>query len=182
MVTFRNSRAVGTLADVLRRAAIGLIGIVVIASTASCSWVSSWFGDDDPSKPVAVSVFDAAVGDCFLAPAEVKAELPDLSKVPCDVAHQQELYAIVTYSVPEGTPTDTVDNYPGDAALDTYAQGVCAERFTDYVGLAYPDSGLWMTYLLPSARSWQQGKDRDILCFVTTTGGALTKSVKGSKL
>lgn len=166
----------------LRRALIGLLSIAVISSTASCSWVSSLFGDDDPSKPVAVTVFDAAVGDCFLAPSEVKAELPELSKVPCDVNHQQELYAIVKYEAPSGTPSDTVDNYPGDAALDTYAQGVCAEQFTGYVGLAYPDSGLWMTYLLPSARSWQQGKDRSILCFVTTTGGALTKSVKGSKL
>jgi hypothetical protein len=39
-----------------------------------------------------------------------------------------------------------------------------------------------MTYLLPSARSWQQGEDRSVLCFVTTTGDPLTNSVKGSKL
>lgn len=166
----------------LRRAAIALAGIVVIGMTSSCSLVSSWFGDDDPAKPTSVPVFEVAVGDCFVAPKEVTAELSDLSKVSCDVDHQQELYAKVAYQAPQGASTDTADSYPGDATLDTFAQGACAEAFTGYVGIAYPDSGLWMTYLLPSARSWQQGKDRDVLCFVTTTGDPLTKSVKGSKL
>src|SRR5690606_33810847 len=156
--------------------------IVVLGMTSSCSLVSSWFGGDDPAKPTSVSVFDAQVGSCFVAPKEVAAELSDLSQVPCDVEHQQELYAKVAYRFPEGAPTDTVDSYPGNAALDTFAQGACAESFTAYVGIAYPDSGLWMTYLLPSARSWQQGNDRSVLCFVTTTGDPLTNSVKGSKL
>lgn len=170
---------------VLRRAAIAVIGIVVLGMTSSCSLVSSWFGNDDPAKPTSVSVFDAKIGDCFVAAKEVTAELADLSKVPCNVDHQQELYATVAYVPPTGATTDpdiAGDTYPGDAALDTFAKGACAESFTGYVGIAYPDSGLWMTYLLPSARSWQQNKDRSILCFVTTTGGALTTSVKGSKL
>jgi hypothetical protein len=150
--------------------------------TSSCSLLSSWFGDDDPAKPASVSVFDVAVGDCFVAQKEVTVELSDLSKVPCEVDHQQELYATVAYQAAAGASTDAVDSYPGDATLDTFAQGACAEAFTAYIGIAYPDSGLWMTYLLPSARSWQQGKDRKVLCFVTTTGDPLTKSVKGSKL
>ncbi len=167
----------------LRRAAIALAGIAVIGMTSSCSLVSSWFGNDDPAKPTSVSVFDTSVGDCFVAQKEVTAELSDLSKVPCDVDHQQELYAAVAYrAATAATTTTAIDSYPGDAVLDTFAQGACAEAFTAYVGIAYPDSGLWMTYLLPSARSWQQGKDRNVLCFVTTTGDPLTKSVKGSKL
>lgn len=157
-------------------------GIAVIFMTTSCSLLSGWFGSDDPAKPTGVSVFDAAVGDCFLAPAEVKAELADLQRVPCDIAHQQELYARVDYQAAAGAQSATADTYPGDSVLDTFAQGACAQAFTDYVGIAYPDSGLWMTYLLPSARSWQQGKDRSVLCFVTTTGDPLTQSVKGSKL
>lgn len=165
------------LRRVLYRAAAVAAGIAVLSLTASCSLVSGWFGDDDPAKPTAVSVFDAAVGDCFVAPAEVKAELADLQRVPCDIDHQQELYATIAYDL--ATSDDT---YPGEAAMDTFAQGACAQEFADYVGIAYPDSGLWMTYLLPSARSWQQGKDRSVLCFVTTTGQALTQSVKGSKL
>lgn len=175
----------------LRRALLAAMLIAVMSVTASCSWVSGLFGHHDASKPTSVSVFDATVGDCFVAPADVKAELADLSKVPCDVAHQQELFAKLDYQ-PAGstagnagttTGAGLADAYPGDAVLDKFAQGACAEKYTGYVGIAYPDSGLWLTYLLPSARSWQQGADRQILCFVTTTaGGSLTKSVKGSKL
>lgn len=168
----------------LRRAVLAASLIAALALTSSCSWVSGLFHHDDGTKPVSVTVFNAAVGDCFVAPAEVKAELANLSKVPCDVAHQQELYAKVEYRASgSATSSDIADTYPGDATLDTYANGACAQAYTSYVGIAYPDSGLWMTYLLPSARSWQQGKDRSILCFVTTTaGGSLTASVKGSKL
>lgn len=167
-----------------RRVVIPIALIVVMGMTASCSMISSWFGSDDPAKPTSVSVFDVAIGDCFTAPKDVAAELSNLSKVPCSVDHQQELYATVDYTPPSTTTAAAQpgDSYPGDAVLDTYAQGACAEAFTGYIGIAYPDSGLWMTYLLPSARSWQSGEDRQILCFVTTTGSPLTKSVKGSKL
>lgn len=166
----------------LRRAARNLvtvvIGIVILGVASSCSWVSGWFDDDDTTDPTAVSVFDAEVGDCLVAPEKVEAQLSDLMAVPCDVPHQQELYAIVAYP-----SDDDSDNFPGNAALSKYAKGACAQAFSGYVGIAYPDSGLWMTYLMPSARSWQKSKDRSILCFVTTTaGGSLTKSVQGSKL
>ncbi|MEO7126201.1 MAG: septum formation family protein [Nakamurella sp.] len=169
----------------LRSAVWALIVLVVLSMTTSCSLVSSWFGNDDPAKPTTVSAFDVTVGECFLAPKAVTGELADLSKVPCSVKHQQELFAKATFEPPAGTTASADiagDTYPGDAALDTFAKGACAEAFTGYVGIAYPDSGLWMTYLLPSARSWQQGDDRAILCFVTTTGASLTTSVKGSKL
>lgn len=164
-----------------RRAVLAALLIAVMGMTASCSWVSGVFHRSDASKPKSVTVFEASVGDCFVAPTQVKAELATLSEVPCTVAHQQELYAKIDY---QATGSNSVtDPYPGDAVLDTYANGACAQAYTGYVGIAYPDSGLWMTYLLPSARSWQQGKDRSVLCFVTTTaGGSLTKSVKGSKL
>ena len=65
--------------------------------------------------------------------------------------------------------------------LPDAAEGACAQRFQSYVGVAYQDSSLFFTYLLPSARSWEQGDDRTVLCLVTTTGQKLTASVKGSK-
>ena len=65
--------------------------------------------------------------------------------------------------------------------LSAFAQGACAQHFTGYVGVDYLDSSLFFTYLLPSARSWESDDDRDVICFVTTTGGTLTGSVKGSK-
>ena len=138
--------------------------------------MSDLFGSDKTDTGVPVSVFDVKVGDCFVAPADVKAELSNLGRVPCSVPHQLELYSIEKYQAPTGS-----DDYPGNDVLESYAKGTCAQAFTGYVGIAYPDSSLWLTDLLPSARSWQQSDDRSVLCFVTTTGDPLTASVKGSK-
>jgi hypothetical protein len=153
--------------------------LAVLVGVSGCSWVQGVFGGSDKNKPTSVSVFDVKVGDCFTAPTEPRAEMSNLTKVPCSVAHQQEAYAVVTYLPPAGTDPSV---YPGNQALETFAKGSCASAFSGYVGTAYPDSSLWYTYLLPSARSWSGTEDRSVICFVTTTGATLTKSVKGSKL
>ena len=135
------------------------------------------------------SVFDATPGQCFTAPTAVKAELSDLTKVACTKPHTQELYADVDY-VAAGTASSGASAaassvsggaYPGADVLDTFAKGACAQQFKSYVGVDYLNSTLFYTYLLPSARSWEQNDDRTVLCFVTTTGGTLTTSVKGSR-
>lgn len=152
-----------------------LPALAAVITLSSCSWVSGWFGDDDEIKVDQITVFEAAVGDCFLAPERVQTALADLSRVDCSDPHEQELYEIVKYDA-------DVEDFPGNAALESFAQGTCAQEFAGYVGIGYQDSSLWMTYLLPSARSWQQGKDRSVLCFVTTTvGEELVGSVAGSK-
>lgn len=129
------------------------------------------------------SVFDVKPGQCFVAPKNVKAELSNLDQVPCTKAHTQEAYALVAYQAGTATGPSAAAGgaYPGGDALDKFAKGACAQRFTRYVGVDYLDSKLFFTYLLPSARSWEQDDDRTILCFVTTTGGTLSASVKGSR-
>jgi len=125
-----------------------------------------------------VSVFDVKPGECFDPPATVKSELSKLKSVPCDQPHTQESYASVPYTNKDGSEASA---YPGDAALKTFADGACAQQYAGYVGRDYLDSSYFFTYLLPSARGWEQQKDRNVLCFVTTTGQQLTSSVKNSK-
>jgi len=134
-------------------------------------------GGSDSGK-AAVSVFDIKPGQCFNPPGTVKAELSKLNAVPCDQPHTQESYASVPYATKDGSE---VSAYPGDAALKLFADGACAQQYTGYVGKDYLDSSYFFTYLLPSARGWEQQKDRNVLCFVTTTGQQLTASVKNSK-
>jgi hypothetical protein len=173
----RQSRARPSLGRLSRSRTILVVGVVALTTLlSSCSWVSDLFGGNKVDTGEPVSVFDVEVGDCFVAPTEVKAELSNLGRVPCAVPHQLELYALEKYQGQNGS-----DDYPGNDVLETFAKGVCAQAFTGYVGIAYPDSSLWLTDLLPSARSWQQSNDRSVLCFVTTTGDPLTASVKGSK-
>lgn len=134
-------------------------------------------GEKDKAK-VSQSVFLVKPGQCFAPPGAVATEISDLTRVPCSNAHTEEAYAVVPFTAADGsTPTD----FPGADALTNFAQGTCAQKFQDYVGISYLDSKLFFTYLVPSARGWQQSKDRNIVCFVTTTGDTLTASVKGIK-
>ena len=66
--------------------------------------------------------------------------------------------------------------------LPSFANAKCAQDFQDYVGISYLDSSLFFTYLLPSARGWEQDTDRAVICFLTTTGAQLTASAKASRL
>jgi hypothetical protein len=163
------------------RAGPGLLAALAAAATVLTG--CSLFGSKTPDVSVSVSVFDIQPGQCFMAPSEIKAELSKLNRVPCGKPHTEESYARVKYSPPGGTPSGapTNDAYPGAAALQQFANGACAQLFSNYVGVSYLDSSLFFTYLLPSARSWEQDDDRTVVCFVTQTGGTRTGSVKDSK-
>ena len=137
-----------------------------------CSWGHS------KSGARSVSAFDIKPGQCLLSPTDVKQEISSLQVVPCDKPHTQEAYAIVKF---DGTGSDAGATYPSEATLAKFADGVCGQRYQSYVGIAYQDSSLFFTYLLPSARSWQESGDRNIICFVTTTGQQLTASVKDTR-
>lgn len=147
----------------------GLVGAVVLTAVTACS---------GNSKGKQISVFAVRPGECFDPPGSVKAELSKLTVLSCKQPHTEEAYAVVKYVNASGA---TPSAYPGADVLTSFAQGACAQRYRDYVGVDYLDSSLYFTYLLPSARSWEQDSDRNVICFVTTTGKKLTSSVKGSK-
>lgn len=154
-----------------RRAALAAALVSAVPLLAGCGLFG--FGDDGDG----VSVFSIEPGQCFEGQTEVKAQLSELTEVGCNEEHAQEAYAVVTY---EDAAGDTPDTYPGDDELTKFAQGACAGEYAEYVGIDYLDSELFYTYLLPSARSWEDD-DRSVVCFVTTAGEPLRESVKGSK-
>lgn len=143
-----------------------------------CSWVKDVFTKDEETVTTEISVFDIQPGQCFNPPSEVKAELATVFAVPCDTEHIQEAYARAAYEAPTGTE---VGAYPGGPALEAFAHKACQANYEPYIGVIYQNSSLFYTYLLPSARGWEQDGDRTVICFIITTGNNLTKSVKGSK-
>jgi hypothetical protein len=157
------------------RRAPSLVSLALVLCLTGCSWFG---GNKSGAKKE--SVFAVQAGQCFNAPGTVKAQLSSLSRVSCTSPHNEEAYAVITFQSPNGA-NSSAGAFPGDDVLTTFAQGACAQKFTSYVGVNYLDSKLFFTYLLPSARSWEQDADRFITCFVTTTGSQLTASVKGSK-
>lgn len=157
-------------APVRRRVAAGS-ALLLLPALAGCGL----FGDDDGEG---VSVFSIEPGQCFENPSEVKASLSELTKIDCAEKHAKESYAVLPYKASDGSTPDT---FPGDDALTEFANGACAGAYRGYVGVDYLDSSLFYTFLLPSARSWED-EDRSVVCFITTAGEPLQGSVKGSKL
>jgi Septum formation len=167
-----------TVLSWLRTGGVVLAIVTAMAGLSGCGWVSSWFSSDDTPKPEAVSVLKVNVGQCFAAQDTFNAEIADLQSVACTGPHRQEAFAVVDYQPPPGVQGDA---FPGDAVLGAYADAVCAQSFETYVGISYLDSSLYFTYLIPSARGWQESDDRAVVCFATTTGQELTSSVQGTK-
>lgn len=148
------------------------LAVVAMSLLAGCSFL----GIGRPSQARLVSrtasVFHLAVGDCVIPPTKVQAEISTLKVVSCHKPHTQEVFALVQ--------DHAGSNYPGASALQTFANAGCLQHFQSYVGVAYEDSSLFYTYLLPSVRSWSAG-DRTVACVITTTGQPLNASVRGSK-
>jgi hypothetical protein len=149
---------------------------VVAAAAAAIGVLSGCSGT--PAVGADISTFALKVGDCLNPPSKITAQLSTVRVVPCSSPHTEEAYATVDYT---GTAAAKGTVYPGDAVVQKFAQGACEQRYQGYVGDAYSDSRYFFTFLLPSARSWQDD-DRTVICIFTTTGQQLHSSVKGSGL
>jgi hypothetical protein len=113
-------------------------------------------------------------GDCFLYPDEGDTEISDVTTKACTEEHDAEIIGVTTV---DG------DEMPQSDALDAQAQDDCLAAFQDYVGTAYEDSTLGLTWLVPTQDSWDKADDREIVCVaLTSDGSSLTSSVKDSRL
>jgi hypothetical protein len=116
---------------------------------------------------------ESGTGACLNVPDTLGEQVSRLPKVDCGKAHTHEIYAVVKY-------TDS-DVFPGQQKLDTFANQVCIQKFEPYVGTSNFDSTLTFTWLTPTLTSWNDHKDREILCVLQDIKGApLTGSMKDS--
>lgn len=112
------------------------------------------------------AINDFGAGTCFVI------EGPgNFSDTPCAVPHDGEVVGAGDWT---GIP-----DYPGAADLETWANMVCIEQFTQFVGIDPDASELDLGVLYPSPSSWQEG-DRRAICAVQFTDGPESGSVGGS--
>ena len=119
------------------------------------------------------NVFDLELGDCFDDGdlGEGATEVDNVPIVDCEEPHDNEVFA--TFDMTEA-------DYPGDAATQEIAFEGCVDRFDAFVGLAYEDSALGVTYLYPTQQTWDDG-DREIVCAVYRLDGVqVTGTLEGS--
>ena len=155
-----------------RLIALALVATTAITSLAACS------SDNNPvkAKPV-LDLSKDGVGTCLLVGTSIDAEVSKLPTIDCALEHTHEIYATIVVS-------DTkYPVYPGAEALDALAQHDCTAAFQPYVLSGPFDSALFFSWLLPTLASWNDHKDRTIICVTSRFDNAKLKgSVKGSRL
>lgn len=124
-----------------------------------------------------VTLDKVKVGDCAIDPLRKKEAAPDAAVravrvVPCDQAHDSEVYAI-----PELPDAE----FPGPDEVIAMGEQACKDAYTGYVGVDFQDSQNDADSLYPSMETYADG-DRKVICFVVAPNGStVTSSLKGSE-
>jgi hypothetical protein len=108
--------------------------------------------------PGNVSALELHVGDCFNDPSDTEAQVSSLAAVPCDDAHDNQVFALIDYTASD-------EAFPGQQALLDFSNEACTAPFSSFVGTTYAESRFVISALLPSADSWDQG-DREVVCLL----------------
>jgi hypothetical protein len=129
--------------------------------------------DDDDDVGEETSVFELDTGDCFSADADV---VETVTVVDCEDTHTYEVFGVFDHEADDDEP------YPGDDAILEYADTRCQPLFEDYVAADYQTSIYWITSVTPSAETWDDGDDREIVCALKLgeEGEATTGSAEGT--
>ena len=119
-----------------------------------------------------VDAFEVRVGDCFDDGAFASEDVSEVPGVPCSDPHDNEVYAL--FDLPPG-------DFPGDEQVDQQARLGCYERFEGAIGRSYEDSEIDYIAMYPTAESWTQINDREVVCIAFHMEyEKLTGSVLGS--
>lgn len=132
----------------LRRAATALLAAGALALLSACG---------------GTSVLSLEVGQCISDTAQ-EDQISTVPVVDCAEPHAGEIFALP--ELPDG-------DFPGEQFVSDQAEQLCAgQAFQDYVGVAYQQSEIYYSALLPSAESWDQQDDREIVCILANQDGS----------
>lgn len=155
---------------------VGLMAAVTLMLLTACGGGGDVQRDESKRviKAGEASVFELELGDCLSSELGLIGDaVLDIPLLPCDLEHTHEVFFKAEH--PEGP-------YPGSAAIELFAEQQCVGAYYDYVGVELSESVYYYTYLFPSVSTWNDDKDRQVVCFVVARDQFLTASVKGTKL
>jgi Domain of unknown function (DUF4190)/Septum formation len=145
---------------------LGMIGVLGFVAFVIGAVATNGFEADT------ISIYDVRPGQCidFADDSDIVADVP---RRDCDEPHDGEVFLV--------SSVGDADEFPGISELDRRAEAACiGDAFEQYVGTAYDDSALTVTYVTPSEDSWAAG-DRDVVCVATLPDSdKLTATVEGS--
>lgn len=144
---------------------IGLIlfGLLVAfggSTTKTATSFDDTFTSTSPDNTIAVGSEQFRLGDCTSDPEESSS---GMTSEDCDGPHAGEVYHVEEF--PDG-------DYPGTVEISSQSEEICKREFEPFVGIAYDDSILEVSYLYPLETQWEQG-DQELLCIALDPAGQL---------
>lgn len=130
-----------------------LAGVGLISSIAACGG----------------QVATAEVGDCVVT-ADIPDDVTEIPTVDCSEAHDAQV--VGKFDLDDG-------DFPGTDAVQSAAEEGCMSEFESFIGAAYADSSLEVSYVYPTEQTWDQANDREVICFAISAEDA-TESWEGS--
>lgn len=158
-----------------RRIPLGLLilGVLVVGgAVAGFVTNASRSSTGDITRGGDLTSNELRVGDCWDMKDPNADTVDDVNAKPCGEAHQYEVFYVA--SMPDGA-------YPTVDEFSTYVTATCVPVFESYVGTAYNDSSLNISWLYPGSDGWAGG-DRTIECSVVDpSNDQLTSSLRSSR-
>ncbi|MGR2751403.1 septum formation family protein [Agromyces arachidis] len=163
----------------LARPAALVAAALLAASLTGCSAIGQFLtGPAQPERDATTQeiteagdadVFALRVGDCL--DMVVADQVESVPVVPCSEPHSDEVYH--DFQMPDG-------EFPGDDAVNSAAETGCLDAFQPFVGMAFEESQLDISWYVPTQDSWNQMNDRAISCMVSDPAGEVTGTLAGA--
>ena len=142
-----------------RRLPIGLLifGVLVVGGgVAGFITNASRSSNGDITRGGDMSSSDLRVGDCWDLKDPNADTVDNVTARPCSEPHKYEVFL--------ATAMDAI-SYPTDDQFSAFVENNCVPAFTSYVGLAFANSRLQISWLVPLSAGWTAG-DRTVECSV----------------
>jgi hypothetical protein len=104
-----------------------------------------------------IDAFEIQLGDCYddSADDDEGTEVFGVDAVSCAQLHDNEVFAVFDLDL---------KTFPEGDAMGEIAFDECIQRFEPFVGRDYPSSSLDITLMYPTQQTWNELKDREVLC------------------
>lgn len=167
-------RGVGYVGRRLRSFAMAAVGVWLTVGLAACGSDGTAEPPRDSTgqviAPAEVDALDIHLADCFNNPGLDSVE--QVMVVPCSEPHDFEVF--FSFELPDGP-------YPGDDAIETTWFDGCLAEFEPFVGRKFDESALDVSAIYPTEQTWNELKDREVLCSITAIDGQKrTGSARGA--
>ena len=128
-------------------------------------------GDDN--QPL-LTMAERTEATCLSFGDDPPLEIESLPEVPCDGEHSHEMYEVLDFVKVSNAKSDTTltDVYPGFEVLESFARRECLGAFQEFVGISSFDSEMFYSWILPTLNSWEDDKDREVLCVAANRDGS----------